>query len=83
MRTGRITPSVDAIARLAQALDVSLDYLVVDDQPRRSLHVDDHGLTERLATFAELDGADRENLLSVLDALITRKRLCALANDAS
>lgn len=32
---GRITPSLDAVARLAQALDVSLDYLVFDDPPRR------------------------------------------------
>ncbi|HEX4345396.1 MAG TPA: helix-turn-helix transcriptional regulator [Solirubrobacteraceae bacterium] len=80
---GRITPSLDAIARLAQALDVSLDYLVFDDQPRRPLHVNDHGLTERLAALAELNPEDRASLLSVLDALLTRTRVRALANDAS
>ena len=51
--------------------------------PRRPLHVQDHGLTERLATLAELDDNDRDNLLNVLDALITRKRLRALASDAN
>jgi transcriptional regulator with XRE-family HTH domain len=80
---GRITPSVDAIARLAQALDVSLDYLVFDDMPRRPLHVDDHGLAERLAALAELNPEDRASLLSVLDALLTRTRVRALAHDAS
>ncbi len=80
---GRITPSLDAVARLAQALDVSLDYLVFDDQPRRPLRVDDHGLTERLAALAELNPEDRNSLLSVLDALLTRTRVRALANDAS
>jgi transcriptional regulator with XRE-family HTH domain len=81
---GRITPSLYAVARLAQALDVSLDYLVFDDHPRRPLHVDDHGLSDRLASLAELDEADRASLLSVLDALLTRTRTRALAsNDAS
>ena len=35
---GRITPSLDALARIAQALDVSLDHLVFDDIARRPLH---------------------------------------------
>jgi transcriptional regulator with XRE-family HTH domain len=80
---GRITPSLDAIAHIAQALNISIDYLVIDDMPRRPLHIDDHGLAERLAALAELDQADRDSMLSVLDALITRKRLRTLANDTT
>jgi transcriptional regulator with XRE-family HTH domain len=80
---GRITPSLDAIAHIAQALNISIDYLVIDDMPRRPLHVNDHGLAERLTGLAELDENDRDNLLNVLDALITRKRLKALAGDTS
>ena len=77
---GRITPSLEAIIHIAEALDVSIDYLVIDNMPRRPLHIDDHGLTERLAALAELDQADRDSMLSVLDALITRKRVRALAS---
>jgi transcriptional regulator with XRE-family HTH domain len=80
---GRITPSLDAITNIAQALNISIDYLVIDNMPRRPLHVADHGLGERLATLAELDDDDRNNLLSVLDALITRKRLKTLAGEAN
>lgn len=79
---GRITPSLDAIAHIAEALNISIDYLVIDDIPRRPLHVDDHGLAERLAQLSELDEDDRGSLLSVLDAMITRKRLRALAGDS-
>jgi ribosome-binding protein aMBF1 (putative translation factor) len=32
---GHIAPSADAIVRLAEALDVSCDYLLIDDAPRR------------------------------------------------
>lgn len=67
--------------RLAQALDVSLDYLAIDNTPRRPLHVADHGLAERLGQLAELDD-DRQSLLHMLDALLTRKRLRILAGEA-
>jgi transcriptional regulator with XRE-family HTH domain len=81
---GHITPSLDAIAHIAQALNISLDHLVIDGIPRRPLHLDDHGLAERLNQLAELDEDDRASLLRVLDAFLTRKRLHALANsDAS
>jgi transcriptional regulator with XRE-family HTH domain len=47
---GRITPSLDATIRITEALNVSLDYLAIDDIPRRPLHVEDHGLAERAIT---------------------------------
>ena len=37
---GRITPSLDALVRIAEVLDISLDYLVIENAPRRPLHVD-------------------------------------------
>ena len=79
---GRITPSLDATIRIAQALNISLDYLAIDDIPRRPLHIDDHGLSERLALLSELDDEDRTSLLRVLDAMLTRKRLHTLANNS-
>jgi transcriptional regulator with XRE-family HTH domain len=75
---GRITPSLDATIRIAEALNVSLDYLAIDSIPRRPLHVEDHGLAQRLAQLSELDEDDRQSLLRVLDAFLTRKRLHAL-----
>ncbi len=76
---GRITPSLDVAVRLAQALNVSLDYLAIDNIPRRPLRIADHGLGDRLAQLAELDDDDRDAFLRVLDAFLTRKRLHALA----
>jgi hypothetical protein len=49
---------------------------VLFDSPR----IEDHGLGERLGQLAELDD-DRQSLLHMLDALLTRKRLGILAND--
>ena len=83
---GRITlPGFydDVVPLSAEALNISIDYLAIDDIPRRPLHIDDHGLSERLALLSELDDEDRTSLLRVLDAMLTRKRLHTLANNSN
>lgn len=76
---GRITPSADALVRLAETFDVSCDYLLLDDVPRRSFRSPEDGLGERLAGLNELGERDRELVLSFIDALVTKTRLKALA----
>jgi transcriptional regulator with XRE-family HTH domain len=80
---GRITPSADAIIRLAQTFDVSCDYLLVDDAPRRPFRSAEDILGDRLATINELTPQDRELVHAFIDALVTKTRLKHLAADAS
>ncbi|HUR17851.1 MAG TPA: helix-turn-helix transcriptional regulator [Acidimicrobiales bacterium] len=80
---GRITPSLDVVARIAEVLNVSVDHLVFEDIPRRALHGPDHGLGDRLADIGELGAEDRSHLLSVIDAFVTKNRLRALAGGES
>lgn len=75
---GKITPSVDALVRIAEVLNISVDYLVIDNAPRRPLHVSDHGIAERLGVLDELTDEDRASLLNVLDALVAKTRMKAL-----
>ena len=63
---GRITPSLDAIFRIAEVFNVSIDFLAIDNSPRRLLHVDDPGLFEQLAQAAELPAGARTSLLDIL-----------------
>ncbi|MGH9268010.1 MAG: helix-turn-helix domain-containing protein [Acidimicrobiales bacterium] len=76
---GRITPSLDALARIAEALNVSLDHLVFDDIARRPLHSPENILGDRLAAIAELNDDDRSSLLNVIDGLVTKSRVRTLA----
>lgn len=76
---GRITPSLDVLVRIAEVLNISIDYLVVEGIGRRALHGLDHGLGERLEAIGELGDDDRSSLLNVIDALITKSRVKALA----
>jgi len=79
---GRITPSLEALVRLADALGVTADYLVREDAPRQNLDGHDLGsLGSRLAAVAELSDEDRSLVASFVDALVTKSRLKALVGD--
>lgn len=80
---GRITPSLDVLARIAEVLNVSLDYLVFEDVPRRRLHTPENALGDRLAQVAELPEGDLVALVSVVDGLVAKSRLKALAGGLS
>jgi hypothetical protein len=69
--------------RLAQAFDVSCDYLLVDDAPRRRFRSAEDVLGDQLAAVAELGEHDREMVASFIEALVTKTRLKALAGGVS
>ncbi|MCA1837023.1 MAG: hypothetical protein LC721_12140, partial [Actinobacteria bacterium] len=48
--------------------DVSCDYVLLDDAPRRSLHVAEDTLGDRLSAVAELSEEDLASLRNVIDA---------------
>ena len=78
----RITPNIDAVIRLAEALDVSTDYLLIDSAPRRPLSGPDHELADRVADLAALDPDDRDAILHILDGLIAKNRVRNALRDA-
>jgi transcriptional regulator with XRE-family HTH domain len=81
--TGKITPSLDAIVRIAEALNISIDHLLIDDIPRRPLHAAVHNLGDRLAALGELSDDDLASLLHMLDAVVAKNRLRTLADGIS
>ena len=80
---GRITPSADALVRIAETFNVSCDYLLIDNAPRRPFRSPEDTLGERLHTINELDTKDRELIHAFIDALVTKTRLKNLAGGIS
>ena len=78
---GRVTPSPDAIVKIAIAFDVTIDYLLIEDAPRRPLKTEDPELMNRLKNIHSLSGEDKSSLFHILDALLTKNKIKALAND--
>lgn len=72
----KVVPSVEVLLKMARAFDVSLDYLVLDDAPRRPLEAPDSPLTTKLITVDQmLSDEDRRCLLHLLDSLETKNKL--------
>jgi transcriptional regulator with XRE-family HTH domain len=80
---GRITPSAEALVRIAETLNVSIDHLLVDGIPRRPLHAAQDALGDRLGAVAELPPDDLASLLNIIDGLVAKNRLKTLAGGLS
>jgi transcriptional regulator with XRE-family HTH domain len=79
---GKITPSLEALVRIAETFNITIDYLVIPDATPRPLHPADHGLTDRLADLTHLTNDDRHILLGVIDALTTKAKLRLLTRES-
>lgn len=76
---GRVMPSVDVIVKIAKAYDVSIDYLLVDDAPRRPARPPSGKRAERVLSLGPLSEDDEKSLLNWLDAIEARQKLKELA----
>ena len=80
---GKVAPGLEAVIRISETFNVSVDYLVIEDAARRPLHAPENALADQLADFAQLDPDDQGALLKILDALITKTRLRAITGGIS
>ena len=75
----RITPSADALIRLAETFNISLDHLLIDDIPARPLHSAENILGDRVHALDELDTTDLDTIRNIIDGLLAKHRLRAIA----
>lgn len=68
---GENTPSIDVAAKIADALDVTLDYLVKDGEYEQ---VDNETL-KRLQEIQKLKEIDKQHVFALLDAFIKQTKL--------
>ncbi len=72
-------PSVEVVIKMAKAYNVSLDYLLIDDAPRRPLEVQVGRLAERVMGLESLSEEDERAVLHILDSLEAKTKLKELA----
>lgn len=71
---GDMMPSIEIATKIADALDVSLDFLV----GKSSLIVKDTKMLQRLEDIAKLPELDKNNIIYTLDNLIKAAKLKTL-----
>ena len=64
---GEANPSVDYAKRIADALGISLDFLVSEDEKENLL---DNETVSRIKEIQKLPAIEKDKILSVVDALV-------------
>lgn len=77
---GNIKPSIDAAVKIAAAFDVTTDYLLTGNGPRRIPKTQDSELLERIQNITYLTQKDRDSLFHILDALLAKNKVKNLAD---
>jgi len=81
--TGKIFPGVSAIVTFSQFFKVPTDYLLFDNASRIPLRVDDKELLKYIEKIQIMNGKDRDSLYHIVDALESKNKLKALANETN
>ena len=75
----RVMPSLEVVVKMAKAYNVSLDFLLVEDVPRRPLDLHLSKLAERVLNLGALSDEDERSLLHFLDSIEAKNKLKSLA----
>ncbi|MES1222371.1 MAG: helix-turn-helix transcriptional regulator [Bacteroidota bacterium] len=75
IENGKTDPSFSAVMRIAKALGVELADLFRADEVFKDVSTIDKSLMERVALIDSLDKKEKAAFFTVLDALITKKKL--------
>jgi transcriptional regulator with XRE-family HTH domain len=76
---GVAAPTTAILIKLAEALDVTTDYLIRDGGNNPVSSIADPEILERFQHISELPEGDQTVLLSVIDAFIKKRRFESLA----
>ena len=71
---GVIWPTMELMVKLAKAFDVSIDFLIRDDQNTAVTKIRNQKLLNQLEAINNLPQEDQETVVSFLDAFIKRRK---------
>lgn len=74
--TGKSTPGIEILGKIAKALDVTTDYLIFDNVPHKEItEVKDLELMEKFHNVEQLSEEDRKTIKTLIDAMLIRRKV--------
>lgn len=80
---GDATPHFDALLRLADVLDISLDELVGREPVNEDSAIHNHELHQLVRQVDQLSDDDQRALIAVMDGLVKRTQISKIARGAA
>lgn len=78
----KVAPGLEAVIRMAETFNVSVDYLLFDNAERRPLNAPSSHVDARLADLDQLSDEERTTIANVIDALVTKAKLRLITGGA-
>ena len=83
VETGKYTPSLEFVVKVASALGVTVDALLKPQEDlTQEVRIEDKALAERLRLLEALDPDERDALIKVIDSMLTKHRMRQLLEGA-
>ena len=78
IETGKYNPSLEVLIKIAKALEVSIDYLVSEEEDFKEVTIEDKNLVQRVKMIESLDPEDKQALIRIIDSMLTKKKILTL-----
>jgi len=71
----KMSPSIEVIAKIAQVYNVSIDYLLINDYPKRPLYLKDNSIVDKLQYFESLTHQEKEAIFLMVEGLAFKNKI--------
>lgn len=72
---GKTSPSIETIVKIAQTFNVSIDYLLIEEYPRRPLILKDNSVIEKIQNIELLTQEEKTSVFKIIDGLAYKNKL--------
>jgi transcriptional regulator with XRE-family HTH domain len=82
IETGKYTPTLETVVKIAATLKIPMDYLINnDDGSPEEIHIEDKGFAEKIKLLNTLEEEERFVVTKVIDAMLTKKKMFNLLKE--
>jgi len=78
LENGHYQPSLDVVRKMIAFFEVSADFLISDSETDFEVKSEDKAMVEKIKLINELELDEREALIKIIDAILTKKKVLDL-----